>query len=337
LLGSIDGTDRLMALLSNWRQTGGGMAATRLRPPMVMARTVTIGMRLRRVGPLDLCIQHGTEYVVPRSVRYVVYVDATIRQAAPSYQWSHLEGMRPADIDIFARRDRRIFQRAVACCAMSEWAARSIVDDYGIDESKVHVVGVGPNHDVEPVPDRAWSPPRFVFISADWGRKNGAGVLSAFAQLRRARPDAVLEIIGDHPRLVAEGVVGHGFLSLNSDLERGRLTRVLQRATVLLAPSLHDPSPVVHVEAAAAGVASIGTLNGGAATIVGDAGLLVDPREERELVAAMAALCEPGLARELGARARARSRLFTWQLVAQRLLRAGCIPGVDRADLAEFL
>ena len=38
---------------------------------------------------------------------------------------------------------RRAYERAVACCATTFWAADSIVRDYGVSPDKVHVVGVG--------------------------------------------------------------------------------------------------------------------------------------------------------------------------------------------------
>jgi hypothetical protein len=56
-----------------------------------------------------------------------------------------------------------------------------------------------------------------------------------------------------------------------------------------------------------------------------------------ELLDAMRELAKPGRARELGALAHDRSRLFTWQAVAERLLRALGLPGMNVEDLAEFL
>jgi hypothetical protein len=51
----------------------------------------------------------------------------------------------------------------------------------------------------------------------------------------------------------------------------------------------------------------------------------------------MRELAEPTRARELGALAYQRSGLFTWEAVAERVLRALRLPGVPEEGLAEFL
>ena len=86
-------------------------------------------------------------------------------------------------------RQRRAYEQAVACCLTTPWAADSVIRDYGIAPAKVHVVG----HRLQPrapAGERDWSRPRFLFVGMDWARKNGAGVLRAFARLRErgARP-----------------------------------------------------------------------------------------------------------------------------------------------------
>ena len=102
-------------------------------------------------------------------------------------------------------------------------------------------------------------------------------------------------------------------------------------------PSLHEPAGIVYLEAASAGVPSIGATNGGAATLIGAGGLVVDPLDADQIYAAMLALADPETARRLGGLAQSHSRLFTWRKVAERLVRALAIPGVDTSGLAEFL
>ena len=48
-------------------------------------------------------------------------------------------------------------------------------------------------------------------------------------------------------------------------------------------------------------------------------------------------LAVPETARRLGALAREHSALFTWRKVAERLLRASAVPGLDTSGLADFL
>ncbi len=107
----------------------------------------------------------------------------------------------------------RCYERATACCLSTDWAARSVIDDYGIAAEKVHAVGIGRNHDPAPTP-RDWRTPRFLFVGMDWLGKNGPGVLAAFARLREEHPDVTLDIVGAHPPLDAPGVTGHGVLAM---------------------------------------------------------------------------------------------------------------------------
>jgi glycosyltransferase involved in cell wall biosynthesis len=85
---------------------------------------------------------------------------------------------------------------------------------------------------------------------------------------------------------------------------------------------LHEPSALSYVEAAAAGIGSVATASGGSSTLVGDAGVVVEPTDTDALRAAMAAFCEPDYARRAGAAARDRAARFTWTAVAGRLVAA---------------
>jgi glycosyltransferase involved in cell wall biosynthesis len=187
------------------------------------------------------------------------------------------------------------------------------------------------------VAGRDWSRPRFLFVGLDWERKNGPALLAAFAALRERVPDAHLDVVGGHPRLEADGVTGHGRLDLADPDDRARMRALYESATVFVMPSLHEPLGLSHIEAAAAGIPSIGTTNGGARTFIADGGRLVDPADRGALLSAMIELSDGALARRLGERALARAALFTWEKVAERLIRALAPPDVDLSGLAEFL
>lgn len=107
-------------------------------------------------------------------------------------------------------------------------------------------------------------------------------------------------------------------------------------------PSRLEPFGIVYVEAAGAGLPSIGTTAGGTATSIGDGGILVPPDDAAGLVGAMDRLSEPTTAWCLGGRARQRSAQFSWRKMAERVLRATGLPyapsGVDEtSSLAGYL
>ena len=277
-----------------------------------------VAKNLRRAGPVDAVLQLGSGFVVPGGPRLATYDDMTVLQAR-RLDHALLSRLSEAEIDTWAERQRSIYERAEACCVSTHWAAESVVSDYGIDPEHVHVIGIGRNLDPKPVP-RDWSSPRFLFIGQDWRRKNGEGLLRAFREVRARRPDATLAIVGSHPDVQPEpGVVLEGGLFLNQPRQRARMEELFEASTCLVLPSLIEPSAIVHLEAAAAGVPSIGTTVGGVADLVGDSGRLVAPGDDDGLVAAMLELADPGTAERLGAVARERGEWFTWPNIAQRV------------------
>jgi glycosyltransferase involved in cell wall biosynthesis len=247
------------------------------------------------------------------------------------YDYAGWEAISPRGFEARLARQRQAYRQAVGCCVATDWAARSIVDDYGIDPAKVHVVGIGRNH-TPPQADRDWSVPRALFVGRDWEGKNGPAVLRAFARLRATHPEARLDVVGAHPPLSAPGVTGHGVLALGDPDQHRRLEQLFAEATVFVMPSLAEAAGIAYIEAGAAGVPSIGTSAGGPASIIGDGGLVVDPTDDDALVAAMLRLADPATAARMGERARRRSALFTWDQVARRLV--GALAGAAPLPLA---
>ncbi|HEX3803724.1 MAG TPA: glycosyltransferase family 4 protein [Solirubrobacteraceae bacterium] len=276
---------------------------------------------VHRAGHLDGIVQIGTGYTLPATTPIVTFEDMTVAQVKtyPYLGWDLLS-TRAFNARVAAQR--RAYERAIACCLTSPWAAESVVRDYGVPREKVHVVGVGRNHSAASVGDRDWSEPRFLFVGMDWPRKNGDGVIRAFRRLREQLPTARLDIVGGHPSLDVPGVVGHGVLRLDSPDQRTQLGKLYGEATCFVMPSHVEASSIAYVEAAAAGLPSIGTSEGGSDFLIGDGGLIVHPDDDEALFQAMRQLSDSETAVRMGAAAQRRSDLFTWTAVAQRLLDA---------------
>jgi glycosyltransferase involved in cell wall biosynthesis len=243
-------------------------------------------------------------------------------------------GITPGQIRALGRQQVRLHRAATTCCVASGWAGASLVDDHGIDPAKVHVVGYGVNVRVAPPADRDWSTPRFLFIGSGWMQKNLERVVRTFSRVRQVHPGATLDVVGNHPPLDEPGVTMHGRRPVLDGERRSLLESLYRRSTCLVVPSLHESFGIVYVEAATAGVPSIGTTVGGTTTSIGDGGVLVDPYDESALYRAMLRLSCPDEARRLGALAHRRSGLFTWRKVAERIVGALDLPGVDRSSLA---
>jgi hypothetical protein len=284
---------------------------------------------------VDGVIQIGTTFELPAGASYVTLEDMTLRQASRSHPVFSRMSVRA--VERWEQRRAGVYARARCCAAASHWAGDSLLGQYGLEPTRLAVVGFGANH-LPKVPERDWSRPRFLFVGIDWVRKGGPQLLRAFAQVRRAHPAAALDVVGGHPPLSEPGVNAHGVLSQTRPADREIVVDLFARATCFVMPSLVEPFGIAHVEAASAGVPSIGSRVGGPRDVIGaDAGLVVDPESEEALLDAMLRLCDPDTARAMGEAALERSRLYTWPKVAERLLRALGLPAPDGRELAGFL
>ncbi len=104
--------------------------------------------------------------------------------------------------------------RADLVAFLSDWAAQSAWEDYGLDPGKTVVIGVGSRFSpsAEALRARSWEVPRFLWVGMDWRRKNGALVLDAFSEIRARHPKATIDLVGVHPADLPDGATGHGVL-----------------------------------------------------------------------------------------------------------------------------
>ena len=309
-----------------------GRAAAWASPTIAAVNSWAAPRRLRHAGRLDGIVQIGTGYTLETDIPIATFEDMTIAQTrGRGHAYAGWSDISQRAFDARVARQRRVYEQAVACCLTSRWAAESVIDDYGITPSKVHVVGVGRNH-TAPATDRDWSSPRFLFVGMDWPRKNGDGVVRAFARVREAITGARLDLVGGHPPIDAPGVTGHGILRMDDPDQHAKLERLFGEATCFVMPSFSEASAIAYVEAGAAGLPSIGTTAGGSDYLIGDGGVVVDPHDGEALLGAMLRLADPETAEHMGAAARQRADLFTWPEVARRLVRA--LGGVPAAPVA---
>ena len=242
-----------------------------------MARSVAIASAINRFASLDGVVAMGTDlYDLPTvlrmtSVPAVTYDDGTfdlfLRYRDLDLRQS---GVAVKTVRRWARRQQAACQVANVACVSTEWAKKSIVEDFSVPEHKVRVVGMGHRPRSVPENQRSYETPRFLFIGADWRRKNGAAVVAAFAEVRKCFTEATLDIVGQHPPLNEPGVTGHGFLPRESAAAQEHLDRLLVHATAFVLPSLFDPFGIAYLEAASAGLPVIATTCGGAAELLQD-------------------------------------------------------------------
>ena len=96
--------------------------------------------------------------------------------------------------------------------------------------------------------------------------------------------------------------------------------RLYRESSVFVFPSEREGSPTVVQEAMSAGLAVVAADAAGTPEVVGDAGILVSPKDPAGIADALVKLAEdPALVQELSERARTRVREeFDWRELARR-------------------
>ncbi|MGY3604064.1 MULTISPECIES: glycosyltransferase family 4 protein [unclassified Bradyrhizobium] len=308
------------------RLSGARDVVAHRKPVYVRARSLAISRAISKAGGLDGIVAMGTDTydlglaLMECSIPVATYDDGTF----PLFLRYADSELRRADFPLkevqsWGELQKIACRRATVSCVSTEWAKRSVVEDFGVPERDVMVVGMGHRPRLRSLEARDHSSPRYLFVGVDWRRKNGAAVLASFAEVRKQIPGATLDMVGQHPSIDEPGVTGHGFLPRENADAQALLDKLFARSTAFVLPSLFDPSPIAYLEAASAGLPVIATTCGGAGELLAGGAIAVDPYDREALTRAMLRLGDPAVARSMGANALAQSKQATWQVVSRRI------------------
>jgi glycosyltransferase involved in cell wall biosynthesis len=281
----------------------------------VRARTKTAERELARAGHADVILQFGCLFGPGRApgAPHAIYTDHIFSLTRRLYpRWSPLSGRAAA---AFESHESALLRNADVVFAFSQFVRQGMIDDYGCDPERVHVVGTGANVRAD-APERALDEQVAFFAGYDFERKGGHVLLAAWPEVRRRLPSARLEIAaaGRAPAHLPEGVTWLGRLS------RDELTARYRRVSTFVLPSLFEPFGLVFAEAMASGLPVVATRTCGVPEIVrdGETGVLVEVNDAAALADALVdVLGDPDRARAMGSAGRARVLdQFTWERVA---------------------
>lgn len=234
------------------------------------------------------------------------------------------------------RRDGEIFRRAFAIVSTSEWAARELRRMYPDCRAPIHVMH-------NPVPldafDPTWADERraranarvqFLFLGGDFPRKGGDELLDAWVEGGFARhADLTIVTDWDIRRETPPGV----FLLRRIRGETPEWRNVWHSADVFVMPTRNEAFGLVYQEAAAAGLPAIGSWLNAIPEIItdGETGLLAQPGNRAQLVAAMEALiASPDRRHRMGRAARRQIEVDANPAVHRQQLLALITQAADR-------
>ncbi len=209
----------------------------------------------------------------------------------------------PRPLEAMKRRVRaKVLRKAAAIVTWCHWAKNSLMEDYGIDGDRIHVIS--PGADVERFPfgrerrvNGQERPVRLLFVGGDFHRKGGNVLLQAHRAGLRDRVE--LHLVTQEEVAPERGVHVYRGLAPNSP----KLLSLYEEADIFVLPTLGDCFPVVLSEAMAAGLPIV-TTNVGAlpeAVEPGLNGFVIPAGDDVALVSALDVLARnPRLRVEMG-------------------------------------
>lgn len=171
--------------------------------------------------------------------------------------------------------ERRAIERAGQLIYPSSWAARSAIQDYGADPSKVSVIPFGANLDSAPPREMALRPLkkdrcRLLCIGVNWYRKGCDIALETLLELERLGVAAELTVVGCRPPHPVSHPHFHvfPFLDKNNPREREQLDRLYSESSFFILPTRAECFGIVACEANAYGLPILSTKTGGIPEVV---------------------------------------------------------------------
>jgi glycosyltransferase involved in cell wall biosynthesis len=211
--------------------------------------------------------------------------------------------------------------------AGSEAAARDVRRHYRLPDSQVRVAPLGVDAVFFDLARRRAAEPFLLAVSTLHPHKNLDGLLRAFTEFRRRRPEFRLAVCGLHgfftgPLHALRDQLGlAGAVDFPGWIPRAELVDLYRRAWAFVYPSFFEGFGIPVVEAMAAGVPTACSDIEPIATIAGDAALLFDPHDPAALAAALLRIAEDEpLRQRLAAAGPARASQFSWRQTAEATL-----------------
>ncbi len=222
----------------------------------------------------------------------------------------------------FLAMQGRVARRLPSLLTVSKTSEEDIRAAFGVREDRLVTIPLGVDVDLF-APGTGTVPGRIVCVaSADAPLKGVSYLLEAFAKIAVDHPVTLtlvskLDPEGPSARLIEQLSIGDK-VSVVSGLDEEELAALLASAEIACVPSLYEGFSLPAVEAMSCGTPLVATRAGAIPEVVGDAAVLVEPRDADGLAGAIRSLLDdPAGAVRLGTAGRERVvAKYSWAAVA---------------------
>jgi glycosyltransferase involved in cell wall biosynthesis len=219
----------------------------------------------------------------------------------------------------------------------SQFSKQAIQERFSVPDERIRVIYPGPSqwlipgpNAVDPAPVRRMGVtlPYVLFVGLLKPHKNVGRLIGAFARLAAERRNGTQLVIAgkkgsDYPTLgqLARELAVDKQVIFTGHVSQDDLMALYTGAAVFALPSLNEGFGLPALEAMAYGVPVVASNCSSLPEVVGDAGLLVDPRDEGAIADALERLlADRALCQRLGKLGRERARQFSSRKAAQQHL-----------------
>ena len=211
------------------------------------------------------------------SIPHAFFADATFAGLLDEYP--ELEGYDEAAIAEGHELEEQALKGSSRVFYTSQWAARSAVERYGADPSRIRVLPFGPNlgrlpdrdEVIRAVERRGMDRCELLFVGVTWERKGGPFAAEVAGLLNDRGIPTRLTVVGCTPPAPwSEHVQVVPFIAKDTVEGQLRLIRMMLDAHFLIMPSRAECFGIVYAEASAMGLPSLARDTGGVAEAVHD-------------------------------------------------------------------
>lgn len=222
-----------------------------------------------------------------------------------------------------AEEKRKAIGAAQAIICISENTKKDLVERYSIPEDKITVtylaseISASISLGLEPVPSR----PYYLYVGSRASYKNFDVLLAAFAKVVSVCREMVLCVVGPPFTETEKQIIAD--LNLKDYIEHygyvidRHLAKLYRCSLAFVYPSLYEGFGIPPLEAMSCGTVAVVSNSSSLPEVVGDAGILFDPKSPNDLADILFFLLNNSTERDrLIAKGDQRSKLFSWDKTA---------------------
>jgi glycosyltransferase involved in cell wall biosynthesis len=218
---------------------------------------------------------------------------------------------------------RKAIFAAQSILCVSENTKKDLLEIYKVPENRIFVTYLASeltedlSYGTEPVPSR----PYFLYVGSRAAYKNFDGLLQAFSKTVSVEPDSLLCVVGvpfkeaEKQRIFELKLENH--IENCGQVSDNHLAKLYRCSVAFVYPSLYEGFGIPPLEAMACSTAVIASNQSSIPEVVGDAGILFEPKAMQDLADSLLLLLGSSLERDrLIAKGSERVKQFNWDKTA---------------------